>query len=809
VIVYQKNKAEFLDDAFKRDIEAVILTEFTARTGGRVGLAEIRSWKESLLCVAKVLNDDEIPGDCGVAIEYSIPQSNKRIDFMLSGKSADRADNLIIIELKQWSSVKRTEKDAVVVVRFGNGEAETSHPSYQAWSYASLLNNFNEAVYDGHIRLLPCAYLHNYEADNVLTHRFYGEHIERAPLFLKGDVEREKLQDFIKRHVKYGDKAATIYRIDHSRIRPCKSLMDSLVGMITGNQEFVLIDDQKVVFENALAISGNSSEKSKQVLIVEGGPGTGKSVVAINLLVTLTAKRLLSKYVTKNAAPRAVFESKLTGTLKKTVISNLFTGSGSFTNAKKNEFDALVVDEAHRLNEKSGLFAKGDNQIKELINAAKFSVFFIDEDQQVTFKDIGRKDEIIHWAKQAGADVTQLELASQFRCDGSDGYLAWLDSTLQIKDTANETLDVSEFDFRVMESPNTLRELIVEKNKTSNKARMVAGYCWDWISSEDSKQFDVVMPEHDFSMQWNLSKDGGLWIMAEDSVKQIGCIHTCQGLEVDYIGVVVGPDLVVRDGRVVTLPEKRSKDDKSLSGYKKLFKLKPDEVRNRADKIIKNTYRTLMTRGMKGCYVYFTDKETATYFSGRLVDTGRRKQMVSPEAKLSAPKVQPEDSILPFKVLKSREVRPYINAVPLFDLKIAAGHFGGEHPVGFDDMRWVQLPDSFTPSKELFVAQVIGESMNRRIPNGAWCVFRANVTGGRSGRVVVVQHREIIDTDTGMDLTVKIYQSEKIAADEGEWRHGRIVLKPDSTDARYRPIILDPEDADNLQVVAELVDVLR
>jgi len=811
VIVYQKNKAEFLEDAFKRDIEAVILAEFVARTGGRVGQAEIRAWKESLLSVAKTLNDEQIPSDSGVAIEYTIPNTGKRIDFMLSGKGADNADTLIIIELKQWSVVKKTEKDAVVVVRFAQGEAEVSHPSYQAWSYASLLNSFNEAVYDGNVQLQPCAYLHNYESDSVLDHPFYKTHIERAPLFLKGDVERKKLQDFIKRYVKYGDKAALIYRIDGGRIRPSKSLVDSLNGMLAGNQEFVLVDDQKVVFENALAIASKASEKLKQVLIVEGGPGTGKSVVAVNLLVSLTAKRLLAKYVTKNAAPREVFVNKLTGTMRRTAITNLFTGSGAYMDAKKNEFDALVVDEAHRLNEKSGLFANlGDNQIKELINAAKFSVFFIDEDQRVTFKDIGRKEEIIRWAKQAGAAVTQFELASQFRCNGSEGYLGWLDNTLQIRDTANEKLDVSEFDFRVFDSPQKLRELIVEKNKANNKARLVAGYCWDWNSKKNSRQPDVVIPEHGFEMQWNLSKDGGLWIMAPDSVDQIGCIHTCQGLEVDYIGVVVGPDLIVRDGKMETHPQKRSKHDKSLSGLKKLLKSKrPEEVekaRERADVIIKNTYRTLMTRGMKGCYVYFTDQETAAYYRSRLVDTGSREK---PSLGTPATSTKSQVAVLPFRQLQSREVKPYINAVPLFDLKIAAGHFSNEQPVSDDEIEWVQLRDGINIGPGCFVAQVVGESMNLRIPNGAWCLFRANPVGSRSGKVVVVEHRQISDADTGSRVTVKIYQSEKTEAEGGEWRHSRIVLKPDSSDRRYRPIVLAPADAENLKVVAEFIEVLN
>lgn len=813
VIVYQKNKAGFLDDAFKRDIEAVILAEFTLRTGKKVAAAEIRSWKESLMSVAKVLNDENIPDDSGVAIEYNIPQTGKRIDFMLSGKNEERLDHLIIIELKQWSAVKKTDKDAIVAVRFGRGEIDVSHPSYQAWSYAALLENFNEEVYKGGIHVYPCAYLHNYASDGVLTDDFYQYHIDRAPIFFKGDAEKKKLQRFIKKYVKHGDQDALIYRIEGARIRPSKGLVDSLVGMLSGTDEFVLVDDQKVVFENALAIARKSvrkpSSKSKQVLIIEGGPGTGKSVVAINLLVSLTKMDLLSKYVTKNSAPRTVFEKKLTGSFRRTVISNLFSGSGAFMNAGENEFDVLVVDEAHRLNEKSGMYGNlGENQIKEIIEAARYSIFFIDEDQRVTFKDIGRKSEIVRWAKASGAGVTQLELTSQFRCNGSDGYLAWLDNTLQIRSTVNEKLDTGEFDFRVVDSPQILREMIVEKNKASNKARMVAGYCWDWVSKKNPKQADVVLPEYGFSMQWNLSKDGGLWIMAAESVNEIGCIHTCQGLEVDYIGVVVGPDMIVRDGKVITCPDKRARHDKSLSGFKKLLKSNEKEAKERADSIIKNTYRTLMTRGMKGCYVYFTDKEAAEFFRSRLVESGKKQTEASQPANTRVPSKELANVVLPFIRLERHNVKPYVNAVPLIDLKFAAGAFGDAQGIDENETAWVTLPDIFRPRRGLFVAQVIGESMNRRIPNEAWCLFRINPAGTRQGKVVVAQHRSIHDPDLGGAYTIKVYQSEKRDSADGMWAHTRITLKPDSTDTSFENIELGPEEADDLSIVAELIAVL-
>jgi DUF2075 family protein len=378
-----------------------------------------------------------------------------------------------------------------------------------------------------------------------------------------------------------------------------------------------MIDEQKVVFETALALAKRSSDTNKQVLIVEGGPGTGKSVVAVNLLVEITKLGLLVQYVTKNAAPRAVYEKMLTRSIQKTVISNLFKGSGGYWRADKNVFDALVVDEAHRLNEKSGLYGnEGENQIKEIIAASKFSVFFIDEDQKVHLNDIGDKEEIIKWANRLGANVQQMELASQFRCNGSDGYLAWLDDLLQIRETANKDLSELDYEVEIFSDVNKLKEVIFEKNKINNKARIVAGYCWDWRSKNDPSQHDITIG--DFKMRWNLAKDGSLWIVSEKSVNEVGCIHTCQGLDVDYIGVIIGPDLTVRDLQVITNPAKRSRMDMSIKGYKSLLEKEPENGRNRLDRIIKNTYRTLMTRGMKGCYVYCTDRETEEYFRQRV-----------------------------------------------------------------------------------------------------------------------------------------------------------------------------------------------
>jgi DUF2075 family protein len=615
MIVYSSTKKGFCADVMANQVEKTILSSFVKEMGHSTGKAEVLSWQNSMQYMYNVILDPEIPDDVGIAIEYKIPQTSKRIDFILTGLNSEKRRTAILVELKQWSSAEITDMDGVVKSFLGGGIREVNHPSYQVWAYATLLEDFNSSVQNDKISLVPCAYLHNYEPDDVIKNDFYKEYIKKAPVFLKPDAV--KLQLFLKKFVKYGDKGDVIFAIENGKIRPSKALADSLSSMLQGNQEFVLIDDQKLVYEIALSLARKSTEKNKNVLIVEGGPGTGKSVVAINLLTELTKLGDVTQYVTKNSAPREVYQVKLSGKFTKTRIANLFSSSGSFYDIEANTFDSLIIDEAHRLNEKSGLFNHlGENQIKELINAAKFTIFFIDEDQRVTLKDIGKKSEIERWAKLSGARVHNLELLSQFRCNGSDGYLAWIDNTLQIKETANETLNSIDFDFQVLDSPQEVHQKIIEKNKIDNKARILAGYCWNWISKTKPDLKDIVIG--DYKATWNLNSHGQAWIIHPDSVNEVGCIHTCQGLELNYVGVIIGPDLIVRDGRVITYATKRASTDKSMFGYKKLFKENPNKAKNIADMIIKNTYRTLMTRGMKGCYVYCTDTETQKYFKERL-----------------------------------------------------------------------------------------------------------------------------------------------------------------------------------------------
>lgn len=621
MIIYSNTKSGFLDDDDNRTIADVISSHFVQRTGRYAQQPEYDSWKRSIAEMARVMRDPAIPFDAGIGIEYGLPQSSKRIDFVISGRSAHGRSSLVIIELKQWSNAIATEKDGIIIARRGGprGETEGTHPSYQAWSYASLLRGFSEVVYDNDITLAPCAYLHNYLPDGQIDNKVYSNYIEKAPLFLSGDEERTRLRFFIKNHINTGDNCELIHRIENGRIRPSKSLVDDLSKMLKGNSNFILIDEQKIAFENILATAKSSDHSTKTVLIIEGGPGTGKSIIAINLLHELSKLGLNARYVSKNSAPRSVYKAKLTETHTRAEISGFFTGSGCFTDTDRDIFDALIVDEAHRLNRFSGIYANlGENQVEEIIRSSRCTAFFVDEDQVVTLNDIGHIAELERCAKAQRATITRMKLSSQFRCSGSDGYIAWLDDCLGIRETANKSLSEKTFNFRVIDSPAELHEIIVDRNNCNNKSRMVAGYCWDWKSKKHSEAYDIAIPEHGYKKRWNLDKDGSLWIVAPGSVDEVGCIHTCQGLELDYVGVIIGSDLMAREGTLMTRPENRSSQDRSIRGWKKLMKTEPEKTTERVDRIIRNTYKTLMTRGMKGCYIYCVDPETQDYFKKRL-----------------------------------------------------------------------------------------------------------------------------------------------------------------------------------------------
>ncbi len=783
MIIYRATKKQFVEDVFNNTITDNIDEAFYEHLGRHTSPNEVRSWQNSMQFMYKVVDTPELPDDAGVAIEYQIPLTAKRVDFIVSGLNTQKKEQIIIIELKQWENAEPTQKPGIVVARFQHGKAEVAHPSYQAWSYAYMLSNYNLSIQERDIQIKPCAFLHNYAPDGMINGKLYEDYVVKAPVFLKNDAAR--LQDYILRHVRYCSPEDIIWKIDNGKLRPSKQLADSLTSMLKGNDEFVMLDDQKVVYEAAIYLAKKAQTGKKQVLIVEGGPGTGKSVLAVNLLVSLTAEGIASQYVTKNAAPRSVYSVKLSSNYKKSYINNLFVGSGNFIETLPDTMGALIVDEAHRLNMKSGMFSNlGENQIKEIIKTARFSVFFVDDCQRIHMKDVGSVQYITQCAEEMGADVHLEHLSSQFRCNGSDGYLSWLDNALQIRETANIRLTEEDYDFRIYDSPAEMFDEIKRKNESNNKSRVVAGYCWDWRSKQNHMAYDIEIPQFFFRKQWNFNSNEP-WLIGEKSIDQIGCIHTCQGLELDYVGVIVGPDLSYKNNRVVTDGLKRSPNDQSLKGYRTMLRANPKEALQQADAIIKNTYRTLMTRGMKGCYVYFCDQALAEHFRELMAE----KPIVAKEVRIEP--------------VVNDDVK-YIDFLPVYSIKAACGYFGEGDEVS--ELGWIRAEGVGKLNRNMYVVQASGHSMEPRINDGDFCVFRANPAGSRQGKIVLVQHTNYYDADYSGAYSIKEYSSAKSYDEFGNWQHEKIELKPYNHD--YNPIIITPDDGDEFRVVGEFVGVL-
>jgi DUF2075 family protein len=612
MLVYSGTKKSFSTDIRDGNIAKIIDEKLSSLGINQGGLSQFTSWQNSLPQMFFILDDKEISDEIEVSIEYQIPLTSRRVDFLIAGSDDQNKDHVMIIELKQWQKAKKISREFLVETFTGGANRVVVHPSQQAYSYAKLIENFNESIQEQKIQLVPCAYLHNYDETyrDEITGPEYQAVIDEAPIFLAND--RSQLRTFVKSHTKHKPTKDLFKIIEHGKLKPSKALQDAIGEVMNGNEEFVLIMEQQVAYATVLKLVQKSLKKDeKHTIIIKGGPGTGKSVVAVNLLSKLIQSGFSANYVTKNSAPRAAFSKKLvSGKYKLQYLKGLFRGSGSYYDVKKNTFDCLIVDEAHRLKLKSGFMSNlGENQVKELINASKISVFFIDEDQIVTTKDIGSISEIKKWAIELESTVHESEdltLASQFRCNGSDGYLAFLDNLLGIRETANFNFDF-DYDVKVFDDPNQMYEAL-KKTNTRNKSRMIAGYTYEWVSKEDKSKFDIVLGQS-FKKHWNFSTDE--FALDPESFDQVGCIHSTQGLEFDYVGIIIGKDLRYENGKVITDKNQTAMSDKS-SGVR----TSKDLVL--ADKIIRNTYKTLLSRGQKGCYIFCEDQSFSNYLKNSI-----------------------------------------------------------------------------------------------------------------------------------------------------------------------------------------------
>lgn len=591
-----------------------LVNQILDNLGQNVSPSEERSWRNSLKEMYKVLLFSDLHDEVEIGIEYRLPISSKRIDILISG-SDENNDNIIIIELKQWSEIKKTDMPGLVEMQ---GRFYT-HPSWQAYSYAKTISFFNEAVEKNNISFYPAAFLHNYKKQflDELIDPIYSDAIKEAPVFIEADYK--KLTDFIDKYIKVPSKKSLLYEIDKGKIRPSKMLIEVLGNMLNGNEEFTLIDEQKIVSEYIYKrITKQSLSSKKQVIVVEGGAGTGKTLIAIDLmgrLITKKSKNVL--FVSKSSYLRENFFKKLTKGIPQYVyLKSLFKGSGSFISTKPNEFDGLIVDEAHRLMEqtKRSWMFNGVDQVKEIINAANVSVFFIDQKQHIDIKDHGTIETIKKWANFYDADLhlsDDLKLKSQFRCNGSDSYIQWVDSILY-NEPFEKTEDLVDYDIQIFNKLSDMK-LALEKKNDNNKSRLISGDVFPWVSRSDPDKIDIVLDG--FQAQWNRTST---FATDPKSFDEVGCIHTTQGMEFEYVGLIIADDLIYSNGKVTT---DYTKHPSGANEFKRPFKRSVDPAdESIIDNLIRNTYRVLLSRGQKGVFIYCMNKNLETYLINRLED---------------------------------------------------------------------------------------------------------------------------------------------------------------------------------------------
>lgn len=768
---------------------------------------EFDSWNESLRHFSDCLTEAQLR-DNGIVLELQLPRTSRRLDALVTGVGESEQANAVVVELKQWHRCDTSDAEDMVTSWVNGALRELLHPSVQAALYRDYLADMNSAFHEGTppIEISACAYLHNYRpitGDPLLDPKFKFV-VERVPFF--GAHDKSGMAAFLHQRLHHGRGMQILEQIESAEIRPSKKLLEHVAAVVNGEPRFVLLDEQKVVFERTLVEARKGLVSSrKSILLVRGGPGTGKSVLAANLLGRLAKEGLDVQYATGSKA----FTESMRSIVGKRAASQ-FTYFNNYTDADSNSVPVLVCDEAHRIREKSANQytpkSKKDAlppQVDEIINVAKVSVFFIDDRQIVRPGEVGSADLIREKATQFGAEFREFELEAQFRCEGSDGFVNWVDNTLAIRPTANQIWESTKdtFDFRIFTTVEDLDQAIRKKAETGASARMVAGFCWKW--SNPTSEGDLVedVKIGNFERPWNAKPDAkklkkGIpksvhWAIKPEGLNQVGCVYTAQGFEFDYVGVIWGRDLV-------------------FSPAEQCWKGNPDKSQDTVVKrggakfvdFVKNTYRVLLSRGMKGCYVYCEDQETAKFLISRT-------EGLQFEPRLSFRPPKPSELIR----LVESDRRLYQNCLPVYDLTVSAGSFGEFQVPDVEDVDWVSLPDGFKASTNMFIAKVVGESMNRVIPSGSWCIFRLNPAGTREGKIVLAQLRNFTDPEEGGAYTVKRYHSDSTPGaglknrSSKQAANKRIFLTPESTQDVFKAIEVRPDD-DHVRIIAEFVRVI-
>lgn len=620
--LYSGMTTDFVADATRNRIAGRLEDAFFQHFRFRPGPGEVRAWQHSLRAMASAI---ELAGleDHGIVVELQLPLSSQRLDCMLTGDDQTDRPNAVIVELKQWDSVGPSYIEDCVTTFVAGRERDVLHPSRQVGNYQRYLGDVHTTFSEGSVGLAACCYLHNMRRDAAgpLFSPSYRALVRRFPPFTGDQVD--DLANFLIANLQGGNGGPILDEVLKGRYRPHKRLLEHTARMIRREPAYVLLDEQQVAFNHVLTRVRDRQRRNEQtVFLIRGGPGTGKSVIAVNLLAALSAEGFVTRHATGSRA--------FTENLRRVVGSRAAAQFGyfnGFSTVEPGTFDAVICDESHRIRETSNSrFTRRAElsdrpQIEEIIRAAKVSIFFIDDLQVVRPGEVGSSQLIQETARRLGIEVIEHELETQFRCGGSEAFVGWVESTLEISRNPYVMWDPNEeFDFDIVDSPRELEALIRTRADEGYTARLTAGFCWRWSDPrpDGTLERDVVIG--DWAMPWNAKPDAGklargipksnYWAADPRGIEQVGCVYTAQGFEYDYAGVIFGRDLVWRPRKGWIGQPEYSHD----SIVKRAARNDPSTF----TRLLKNTYRVLLTRGLRGCYVYFQDEQTRDMVLSRI-----------------------------------------------------------------------------------------------------------------------------------------------------------------------------------------------
>jgi DUF2075 family protein len=619
VHLYSGSSVDFIADATQNTIASKLEATFFHAFRYHAPQSEVRSWQNSLRAMATALQLGELH-DNGVIVEWQLPLSSKRLDIMVTGDDADRRAGAVIVELKQWQEVAESAIEDCVATFVGGRERDVLHPSRQVDNYQRYLEDTHTAFSDGSIALRSCAYLHNllYDPSHLLFDKRFGPVLRLCPTFASDRLD--DLVAYVAGGVGHGGGVRVMERVLEGRYRPHKRLLDHTAQVIRNEPTYVLLDEQQVAFNAVLTrVRTYKLSPERTVFLIKGGPGTGKSVIALNLVAALSAQGLVTHHATGSKA--------FTENLRK-VVGRRAAAQFNYFNSyavMHDPLDVLVLDEAHRIRDTSAnrFTPKGQRsdqkQVEELLDAAQITVFFIDDMQVVRPGEVGSAQLIRDAAGARGIRVVEHELETQFRCAGSDAFVSWVENTFGLRRSADVLWDANDrFEFDVVDSAAELEGLIRERDAEGASARLVAGFCWPWSKPRPDGTLVDDVHVGAWTMPWNAKPDAGrlapgipkanYWASDPSGIDQVGCVYTAQGFEFDYVGVIIGRDLVYRP-RTGWVGQPEYSHDSVVR-----------RARGEADfrRLVQHTYRVLLSRGLRGCYVYFQDEATRDFVLSRI-----------------------------------------------------------------------------------------------------------------------------------------------------------------------------------------------